>query len=240
MWNIINQLRRLFRVSIWKTLFFNFYMLPFSQAIKFPVIITKNVRFYNLSGKVILISSKINPGTVRFGFFGEDTMHWSSQKTLLKIEGTLFLGNKIHFANGIIIRVEKGALLTIENNISISNCTKIICYKNIIIKENSRIAWECQIIDTSFHYIRNIIDKSYGSLNDSIIIGTNNWIGNRVSIMKGSKTPDFCIVASGSLINKKLDVPNYSLVAGTPVHLIRKDVYRVLGKEEKELSKMDK
>jgi len=215
-------------------------MLPFSQAIKLPVVLTRNVQFYNLSGKVILNSNKIKPYMVRFGFFGEDTMHWKSEKTLLKIEGTLILEDKIQFANGIIIRVEKGAVLTIENNISISNCTKIICYKNILIKKNSRIAWECQIIDTSFHYIRNRIDKTYGSLNAPIIIGANNWIGNRVTIMKGSETPDFCIVASGSLVNKKLDVPNYSLVAGTPVRLIKEDVYRVLGKEEKDLLKLNK
>lgn len=232
MWNNINKIKRFFRISLWRTLFFNFYMLPFKQAIRIPIILTRNVRFYNLSGK-ICFSGEVKTATVRFGFFGEDNMYWNSKKTLLKIEGKLYFGSDIHFANGILIRVEKNAVLKIEDNTSISNEVKIICYEFIHIKRNNRIAWETQIIDTTFHFI---IDKNnpenIAPLNKPVILGENNWIGNKTNIMKGAETPDFCIIASGSLVNKKINVPNYSLVAGVPVKLIRENVYRALIDEE--------
>ncbi|MDD4515973.1 acyltransferase [Massilibacteroides sp.] len=234
MWNKINQIRRFYRVSVWRTLLFNFYMLPFSQAIKLPILLTRNVRFYNLSGKVIL-KGRVKPAMIRFGFLGEDNLYWNSEKIILNISGCLVLTHNIHFGNGVLIRVERNANIEIEENVSISNKVKIIAYKSILIRQNTRIAWEVQILDTTFHYIRNLGDMTFGELNAPIIIGENNWIGNRTSIMKGTKTPNYTIVASGSLVNKDLNVPEYSIVAGTPVKLIKTGVYRVLSKEEKEI-----
>lgn len=234
MWNKLNSFRRICRVSIWRTLFFNFYMLPFNQAIKIPIILTRNVRFYSLSGNVIL-NGNVKPAMVRFGFFGEDNMHWSSQKTLLKIDGEITLTENIHFANAIIIRVEKDAILKIESNVKISNGVKIVCYNDILIKKNTRIAWESQLIDTTFHFIKDINTDQVNTLNGKIQIGSNNWIGNRTSIMKGAILPDFCIVASGSMVNKNFSEQTYSILAGSPAKLIKEGVYRVLDIEEKEI-----
>jgi len=207
-------------------------MLPIKEAVKLPIIISRNVRFYNLSGNIKLIKP-VKFSMIRFGFFGDDNMYWNSKKTLLKIEGKLCLHQNIKFANGIILRVEKNAQLTIDENVYISNDVKIICYENIQIGKNTRIAWDCQIIDTNFHYI---VDKKNPNvrldLTKPIKIGKNNWIGNRSSLMKGSETPDYCIIASGSLVNRKLDIPQFSMVAGTPVKLVKLNVYRVIGKEE--------
>lgn len=231
MWNRINQLRRILRVSPWRTLFLNFYMLPLNQAIRLPIILTRNVRFYNLSGKIVL-NGIVKTGMVRFGFFGEDNMYWNSAKTLLQIEGRLVLSHNIHIANGIVIRVEKDANLRIDENVRISNEVRIICYNDITIKKNNRIAWECQIMDTTFHYIRNISTKEYNTIHGTIVIGENNWIGNRCNIMKGTKLPNYCIVTSGSLINKDFSEHQYSVLAGSPAKLIKQGVYRVLDKEE--------
>lgn len=232
MWNTINKIRRLFRVSFWRTLFFNFYMLPLKQALKLPIILTRNVRFYNLSGKIVF-SGNVKTGMVRFGFFGEDNMYWNSAKTLLQIEGKLMLAHNIHFANGLIIRVEKNASLRIDENVRISNQVKIICYNDITIKKNNRIAWECQMMDTTFHFIRNRETKEYNEIHGTIVIGENNWIGNRCTIMKGAVLPNHCIVTSGSLINKDFSEHEYSVFAGTPAKLIKQGVYRVLDEEER-------
>ena len=74
-------------------------------------------------------------------------------------------------------------------------------------------------------------------LSSPIIISNNNWIGNKSTIMKGSVTLDFCIIAGGSLINKRLDIPNFSIAAGVPVRHVKEDVYRVLLNEEKIIKK---
>ncbi|MBT63398.1 MAG: hypothetical protein CML13_09335 [Puniceicoccaceae bacterium] len=230
-WKLINVLRRMLRVSVWKTLYFNFAMLPFGQARKLPIIISKNVHFFDLSGEVE-IDGPVSRGMIRFSFFGEDTDMWKSARTILKIKGKLVFRGSSHYGSGVVFRVERGALLEIGDNVRVSNRTKIICYKHVSIGSNNRIAWECQIIDTTFHFIRQIEDKRVLPRDGAIRIGNNNWIGNRCSIMKGAVTPNFCIVAGASLCNKKYDIPEYSLLAGSPAKLMKTGIYRVLDDEE--------
>lgn len=236
MWNKLNQLRRLLRISIWKTLFINFYKLPFNQAVKLPIIIGRNTYFFDLSGRVI-IEGKANRGQIRFGFFGEDTQVWSNFRTLLYIKGKVVFQGDARFGIGVTIRVEDEGVFTVGKDVMISNNAKIICYDAISIGAHARIAWETQIIDTSFHFIKNVDTGEISKLNDKIVIGKNNWIGNRSSIMKGAITPNYCIVASGSLVNKPLPFPENCVVAGSPVKLIKERVYRVLLDEELEIKR---
>lgn len=236
-WSVINKLRRFFRISIFKTIYVNFSKLPFHQAVKLPILITRGTYLYDLSGKINIASNVIKPFMIRFGYFGEDTKVWKSNKTLLKIRGDLFFRGGSHYGIGVILRVEPNAILEIGDNVRIGNETKIICYNKIVIGNNCRIAWENQIIDTTFHYIKDINTGNVLEKDGTILIGNNNWIGNRSSIMKGTITPDFCIVASNSLCNTLYEIP-YSLLAGVPAKLKKTGIYRVLDKEESEIEKV--
>lgn len=233
-WELINKIRRFARTSWLKSLYLNFAMLSFKQAIKLPIIISRYTYFYSLPGHIEL-TSPARFGMIRFGYFGEDVITPKDARTLLQIEGTMQLAENVHFGCGVVIRVEPNATLDIETNVRISNRTKIICYDNIKICHDTRIAWENQIIDTTFHYMRNMNDNSVPELTQPIIVGAHNWIGNRCNIMKGAVIPDYTIVAAGSLCNKHYDFPQYSLIAGTPAKLIKTGIYRCLDKEEEEI-----
>ncbi|WP_340112515.1 acyltransferase [Maribellus mangrovi] len=233
-WKIINILRRVIRIGFIKTIFLNFSKLPLQQALKLPIIVTRNTYFYDLSGK-INIEGEVKPFMVRMGYFGEDTNVWKNNRILLKIRGALTFKGSSHYGIGVSIRVEPNAELTIGDNVRISNNTKIISYESITIGNNCRIAWECQLIDTTFHYIKNKKNGEVAPKNKRIIIGNNNWIGNRANIMKGTITPDYCIIAGGSMCNKTFEIPNYSLIAGSPAELKKTGIYRVLDEEEKEI-----
>ena len=235
-WEKINKIRRLLRTSWIKSAYLNFTTLPFRDAIKMPIILSRYTYFYSLSGKIEL-TAPAKFGMIRFGYFGEDVITPKDARTLLQIEGTMRLSSNVHFGNGVIIRIEPKATLDIDTNVRISNRTKIICYDSISIGNDSRIAWECQILDTSFHYMRTISDNSVTELTAPISIGAHNWIGNRVNIMKGAILPDYTIVAAGSLCNKKYDFPEKSLIAGSPAKLVKTGLYRCLDDEERQIKK---
>lgn len=230
-WNRINLLRRVLRTSIIKSIYINFKTLPLRQAIKMPILVTSNTYFYSVSGKIKL-EGDAHFGMVRFGYMGEDTIYPYSVRTILQLDGTLILNNDVHFGNGLTIRILPNATLRIGENVKINNKTKIICYDSIWIKRDTRFAWECQVLDTSFHYIRDLQTKSVSKLTSPIIIGAHNWIGNRVTIMKGVETPNYTIAGACSLLNKKYEIPEYSLIAGSPAKLIKTGIYRCLDKEE--------
>ncbi|MFV0235093.1 acyltransferase [Empedobacter stercoris] len=187
-----------------------------------------------MSGNVIL-KGKVKPAMVRFGFLGEDNMYWNSEKTLLNIQGTFELSSKNRFANGVIIRVDKNAKLSLEKNVSIGNKSKIICSELITIGEDTSITWECQIIDTNFHYIVDLNDKSVTKLTQPIVIGKNVFIGYRSTISKGVILEDFAIVCSYSLVNKNMELDKYSMYAGIPAKIIKKGYYRAMYNEEREI-----
>lgn len=233
-WEKINKIRRFFRTSWLKSIYLNFSMLPIKQAIKMPIVVSRYTYFYSLSGKIKL-KSPARFGMIRFGYFGEDVITPKDARALLQIEGEMNIAENVHFGCGVIIRIEPNACLDIETNVKISNRTKIICYDNISIGHDSRVAWECQIIDTTFHYMRNMETGKVTTLTTPIHIGAHNWVGNRVNIMKGAYLPDYTIVAAGSLCNKKYDFPEYSLIAGTPAKLIKTRIYRCLDDEEIEI-----
>jgi|WetSurMetagenome_2_1015567.scaffolds.fasta_scaffold464098_1 acetyltransferase-like isoleucine patch superfamily enzyme len=230
-WETINRLKRICRIGFIRTLYINLSCLPFKQAIKLPILLSRKTYFYDLSGK-IEIEGTIRPFMIRFGYFGEDSLVWKDSHTLLKIRGTLIFRGSAHLGIGVCLRVEPGAVVIVGDNVRISNRCKIIAFKKITIGNNCRIAWECQIMDTAFHYIKSIETGTISVRDSQIMIGNNNWIGNRSNIMKGTITPDFCIIAAGSLCNKPYDVPNYCFLAGVPAKLIKAGVYRVLDQEE--------
>lgn len=233
-WELINKFRRFARTSWLKSLYLNFAMLPFRQAIKLPIIVSRYTYFYSLPGRIELTSPP-RFGMIRFGYFGEDVITPKDTRTLLQIEGVMRLAENVHFGNGVVIRIEPNASFEVETNVRISNRTKIICYDNVKICHDTRIAWECQIIDTTFHYMRNMNDNSVTELTKPIVIGAHNWIGNRCNIMKGAVIPNYTIVAAGSLCNKHYDFPQYSLIAGLPAKLIKTGIYRCLDREEAEI-----
>lgn len=58
------------RLSLWRTLYVNFRLLPFKEAVKLPIFIYGKVRLFILSGKV-QFNSTIYRGMVKIGVNGD-------------------------------------------------------------------------------------------------------------------------------------------------------------------------
>lgn len=232
----IHRVNTLFRIGLLKTLIVNFRLLPIKQAIHLPIIVTRATVLESLSGKVVL--DKVGFGIIKIGTLHTDLFSWNGNKSIINIKGNLFVGGFVQFGVGCSIIVDENSELHIGENAGIGANTKIICRHKIMIGENLRTAWDVQIFDTNFHYIKNIENGNVVRREKEVILGNNNWFGNRCTIMPGTKTNDFFIAASNSLCNKDYteSVPKYSLVAGQPAKLIKQNVVRVLDKEEKEIS----
>ena len=230
-------IRTFFRIGWLKSLYINFRLLPFSQAIKMPIIVSKVTTLESLTGRVHF-QVKPSFGIMKFGFNHSDLFSWRARHTIVKIDGKVHVGDFAQFGVGCSLIVDKDSILSLGNNFSIGAFSKIICRKRMSIGENFRGAWEVQIFDTNFHYIKNIEDGKVVRREHEVVLGANNWMGNRVSVMPGTKTNDFFIAASNSLCNKDYtsSIPKYSLVAGSPAKLLKTNVVRVVDREEKEIT----
>lgn len=233
------SIRTFFRIGWLKSIYLNFRLLPLNQAIKLPIVVSRVTTLESLSGRVHF-QTKPSFGMMRLGFLHSDLLSWRARHSVLKIDGDVFSGDFAQFGVGCSLIVDAGATLCLGNNFTIGGLSKIICRKKVTIGDNFRGAWDVQIFDTNFHYIKNIADGSVVRREHEVVLGANNWMGNRASIMPGTKTNDFFIAASNSLCNKDYTstVPKYSLVAGSPAKLLKTDVVRVIDREEREITSL--
>jgi len=213
-------------MSIPVSIFFNFYYLPFKQAIKLPILIYKP-RLISLKGTLRIENDNIRFGMIQFGFWG-NALYSKNQQGINweNFGGTVIFKGSANIGIGSALSIGKNAIIEFGDDYLSGPMVKIGCYKNIVFGEHCRIAWETIILDTDFHETINKLTNKKSNMYKSIKIGKNNWIGIRSLILKGTQTPDYCIVGAQSILNKKYDFPEYCFVAGNPLEVKMENVYR--------------
>ncbi len=213
-------------VSILKTIFLNFHYFTFSNAIKFPVIIYRSVRLKKTKGQIIIDAQKIKPGMVNIGkeMYG---FQWKHDYTIWEqTGGSVIFEDGVGLGKGTFIHVGENAVLRLGENVNLGGDDRIICMESITIKSNTMIAWDVQIIDTDFKATLNTILNTRNSQKKAIIIGKNNWLCFGSTILKGSITPDFCIVGAKTLINRDFhdSGENIVLAAGNNAKVVVQNI----------------
>lgn len=212
--------------NLWAIIFFNFKFLPFRQAVKLPFDFYHNIRFENLRGRVILKSDKIYRGMIKFG--GRGSEMFSGQKTIIDLKGEIIFQGPSEIGYGSLLRVEKNGLLIFGNHVRLGALTKVFCENEIVFEDEIDFSWECQIFDTNFHEIEDIETKTNIPITSPIHIGSYNWFGNRCTIMKGTVTRDWQIIASNSLCNKDYtSLQEFSVLGGIPAKQIGENKKRI-------------
>lgn len=225
------------KVNLIKTLYINFRVLPFYQALKFPIYIYGKWDLRYLGGNVI-INTPIKRGMIKFGVNLAGYVI-ADKGSILMHEGARFIFNgQANICQGSSIVIHRNAMFELGDCVNIGDNVKIICYCRIFIGCKTGITWESQVTDFNFHFIENMNRKEIFNLLRPIEIGEYCWIGNRTTIMPGTKLPNRTIVASNSLLNKDytlIGIEPYSLLGGIPAKLLKKGVKRIYSKENEQL-----
>lgn len=231
------KLLNFFKHNWFAILYFNFKMLPFKQAIKLPFDFYGRIKFKSLTGNII-INTNINRGCFQFGLAESEIFPQSP--IIFSLKGNLILtGTPICIGSGSVIEINKNATVEFGSDVLIASRNKIISRKMIKFGSHIRMSWEGQVFDSNFHYMRNIKTNAIPPINKEIIIGNNIWIANRVTINKGTKLPDYTIIASNSLCNKdyQKNDKQYITLAGSPAQIVTEGYERIFESLEPELTK---
>lgn len=220
-------------LSVAKTIWFNFHYLPFKQAIHIPIFCYK-VRLRKTKGKVTISSSEFRTGMISLG---RDTVGiYPNTGITWENAGNVIFRGMARFGNNCSICIGRKGTLDIGANFITNAATKIVCVYSIKISENARIGWETLLMDTSFHRIKGIDGKLKGKGYGEIILGKNNWLGTKCTVFPGAKTPDYCVIGAGSFLNKDIsDYPTHIMVAGNPVQIKVRDVWRDVNDDNPEI-----
>lgn len=217
---MMNIVQRLMQHNIVATIYLNFKLLPLRQAIKLPIEVFHKIRVANIQGRVILDTMSIRRGMLQIGCYGSE-MFSHNEETILYLAGDWICKGTIAIGIGSCVRVENGACLTTGNNVVFGARNLIFCAKQITIKDEFLSSWNCSVMDTDRHDIK---DLSKGEILNNpldIFVGEHTWLGNSVSINKGTRLPKNSIVASHSLCNKDYSgFGEYCVYAGIPAKKI--------------------
>jgi len=213
----------LFRSRLFSTIKINFKMLPFNQAIHFPIVVYSKTVFRSLKGR-IEIKGNVDFDMISIGQQGyvattKPVSNWT-------IEGTIVFYGCVAFYQGTYLLVAKDAVLTFGNvkssenfgksSISMGSNTKIMCFESITIGDSTHAAWDVQLMDSSFHYIEKNCEEAQ-PLTKPIVIGDKVWLNNRTTISRGAIIPSNSIISSNSMVNKDLSSCGENcLFAGSP------------------------
>jgi len=213
------------------SIYFNFHYLPFRQAWKLPILLYKP-KLIKCKGTVSLESDDIRYGMIRLGFINV-TLYPNSGIIWDNRGGRTVFQGKCSIGNASAILVGKTGNIVFGKNF-LSGCgLKIASHHRIIFGENMRFGWEPIVMDTSFHKLKdmnnNQTSKGYGP----IIMGKNNWVGSRSTILHGTQTPDYCIFGAGSILNKDYSSnPTHILMAGNQLTIKKTGIWRDSGVDD--------
>jgi acetyltransferase-like isoleucine patch superfamily enzyme len=132
-------------------------------------------------------------------------------------------GNPIGVFDKCTFFVDRGANLTIGDNLGISQAA-IICHVKIVIGNNVKIGGGVSIYDTDFHSLdpvarANPVTDIKSKRSMPIHIGNDVFIGAKSLILKGVSIGDNSIIGAGSIVTKS--VPANQIWAGNPARFIK-------------------
>lgn len=139
-------------------------------------------------------------------------------KSFLKLEigrnAFLTINGNLSIQENVLIAIRKNSSLIIGKNCFFNRDCSIVSRIKVEIGDNCMFGEQVKIYDNN-HQISNgqIYRDKYDV--EAILIGNNCWIANDVNILKGSIIPSNTVIASMSLVNKKLDLSG--IYAGIPV-----------------------
>jgi acetyltransferase-like isoleucine patch superfamily enzyme len=230
------KLKLYYSVNWTKTLYFNFKKFPLAIAKKLPVFFYGKVKFASINGE-IKIEGIVKKGMIGFGQPYElNTVHKGTGE--INILGTLIFKGHAQFGKDYFIYIKSNAYCEFGHMASLGSNGKLICTEKIILGNYARLGSECQIIDTNFHNMIDTQTRETYKMTSPVRIGNYNFISNRVSIMKGTITADYCTIASNSLCNKDYsDFGKNILIGGVPVKLLKENISRDWESEKEQMEK---
>ena len=218
---MMNKIHRLWDVLNFKTIYFNFHYLPFSQAIKFPILISRHCRIRKAQGS-IRIESPVRFGMISIGRDGVGIFDNKRSRSIWQVAGTVVFEGDATIGHGCKISVEGGGFLRFGKKFACTAESSIAAIKSIVFGENCLLSWDILIMDTDWHKILNA-DHTIINPPQPVTIGNHVWIGCRTTILKGVTIADNSVIAAGSIVTKSVSLPN-TISGGMPCKTIKKEI----------------
>ena len=140
------------------------------------------------------------------------------RKTYIFIsEGQILFHGSASISRGACIRITGGEVI-VGNNFYANRNLTLFCKKRIVFGNDVLLGWDVTIRDCDGHKI--LLDGCTINSSKPIEIGNHVWIGQNVSILKGSFISDDTVVGMNSCVTKQFLLPNV-IIGGYPAKYLK-------------------
>jgi len=113
------------------------------------------------------------------------------------------------------------ALIDIGERSTINNAAVLIAEgAGIRIGARCLIGTEFRVLDTYAHELELGRRHLPDSRTRQVVVGDDVFIGSRVTLLKGCRLGDGCVVAAGAVVAPDFEAPRMSIVAGNPARVV--------------------
>lgn len=98
-------------INWWQTLRFNLHYLPFSQAIKFPILVSYRTKVANLGGRLEFNGVPTRFGLLKIGFKSIGFQDGYYDRTVWQINGDIILHGSANIGRGSKLSVSGGGVI---------------------------------------------------------------------------------------------------------------------------------
>jgi acetyltransferase-like isoleucine patch superfamily enzyme len=96
-------------------------------------------------------------------------------------------------------------------------CT-ISASESVVIGPDVVMARDCTVIDSDHTFGRSDNVLYNPTVTAPIRIGRGTWLGDRVSVLRGTTIGEFCLIGANSVVRGS--IPAYSVAVGAPARVV--------------------
>lgn len=221
---LINKMRKYSWIlrALLPSIWFNFKQLPFSQAIKLPILLYKP-KFVATSGRII-IDCPVKFGMIKLGC--NCVSIYPNNGIIYENKGVITFKGRALIGNNSAIAVGAGGHLVLDDFFRATAALKLICYNSVQFGREVLVGWNCMFSDTDFHKLTFVNGGGYSKGFGNIEIGHNCWFANSCKVYKNVSLPPNCVVASDTILYKHISCDSYSLICNeNPIEIKAVGIY---------------
>lgn len=113
------------------------------------------------------------------------------------------------------------AVIEIGEESTLNNAASLIAEgAGISIGRRCLIGTEFQALDTNAHELAVARRREADTRTRAVVVGDDVFIGSRVTLLKGVRIGNGCVIAAGAVVPTGFEAPPMSIVAGNPARVV--------------------
>lgn len=219
-------IRKLFRciISLPKTVYFNFSVLGFREAIKLPFYVDADVRLGKLYKNVVRFMYQPKRFDIKLGIRTIDGVpEYTKGYISFSKQSKIILNGNAEFSYGITLVTLNDGIISVGRNFFCNKNCSIVSRDSIYLGNDVLMGWNVSIRDSDGETHR-IYNSGIPAMNHKPInVSDHVWICACSHILKGVSLARDTVVAYNSCVTKSFSESNI-ILAGCPACIIKTNI----------------